>query len=343
MKLATTAKILATGLALLILVVDVAANDPIFVKWLVIDDPGDETIRYYWEHAEAGDLNPGELVDLGTMLFYRGWSGDASNYFKQALDADPEMAEAWFRIGLVRHHSGDLGRARSAYKKCLKLQSGHAWGNFYLGLLEEQTGEAKSAMKHYETAFEHAPELADPRINPEILSSRLQLGAQVRHFDHERFKNIMPMPYLEPKSMRKVRRQFGEAPVPTQTPQPTIGVLVSPTPSPSDDEKSTASRKSRKSRKKTAAAAGGAATATTRSTGGTSGTASSGSNSGRVGSSTSPDPDSTPYGFPTPPPYRGTTGSGGGGEVAPRIGDTSPEASLKPVWPGLYALAKVFV
>lgn len=343
MKLATTAKILATGLALLILVVDVAANDPIFVKWLVIDDPGDETIRTYWEQAEAGDLTPGELVDLGTMLFYRGWPGDASNYFKQALDADPEMAEAWFRMGLVKHYSGDLAGARSAYKKCLKLQSGHAWGNFYLGLLEEQTGEAKSAMEHYETAFEHAPELADPKINPEILSSRLQLGAQVRHFDRERFEKTMPMPYLEPKSMRKVRRQFEEAPVPTQTPQPTIGVRVSPTPSPSGDEKSTASKKSRNSRKKTGAAAGGAAAATTRSTGGSSGTTSSGSSSSGGGSSASPDPDSTPYGFPTPPPDRGTTGSGGGGDVAPRIGDTSPEASLKPVWPGLYALAEILV
>ncbi len=44
-------------------------------------------------------------------------------------------------------------------------------------------------MKHYEMAFKHAPELADPKINPEVLSSRLQLGAQVRHFDSERFEN----------------------------------------------------------------------------------------------------------------------------------------------------------
>ena len=70
MKLATTAKILATGLAILMLVFEVAANDPIFVKWLVIDDPGDETIRHYWQRAEGGELNPAELVDLGTMLFY---------------------------------------------------------------------------------------------------------------------------------------------------------------------------------------------------------------------------------------------------------------------------------
>ncbi len=87
MKFATTGKILATGLALLILVFEVAANDPIFVKWLVMDDPGDETIHLYWQRAEAGELNPKELVDLGTMLFYRGWPNDAIGYFREAAEA----------------------------------------------------------------------------------------------------------------------------------------------------------------------------------------------------------------------------------------------------------------
>jgi hypothetical protein len=335
MKLATTAKILATGLALLILAVDVAADDPIFVKWLVIDDPGDETIRTYWQRAEAGELSPEALVDLGTMLFYRGWPGDASDYFKQALDLDPEMSEAWFRTGLVKHYSGDLAGARSAYKKCLKLQSGHAWGNFYLGLLEEQTGDAKDAMEHYETAFEHAPELANPKINPEILSSRLQLGAQVRHFDRQRFETTMPMPYLEPKTMRKVRRQFDTTPVPAATPQPTIGARRTTTP----DTTSSGSTYSGTSPSGSTGAA--AAGATTRSTTGRSRGTPGGSTGGASAGSAAPNPNDTPYGFPTPPPGRKSTGSGG--DIAPRIGDTSPEASLKPIWRGLYRIAEIFV
>ena len=340
MKLRTTATILATGLALLILAADVAADDPIFVKWLVIDDPGDETIRFYWEQAQAGALSPAELVDLGTMLFYRGWPNDAVTYFRQALDADPEMPDAWFRMGLVKHYDDDLSGARSAYKKCLKLQSGHAWGNFYLGLLEEQTGDAKSAMGHYETAFKHAPELADPRINPEILSSRLQLGAQVNHFDRKRFENTMPMPVLEPATMRKVRRQFEPTPVPTQVPaaQPTIGVRVYPTPAPiatSAGGGATGTTRAPRTRNPGGAAAGAAAgTATGQTSTGTSG-----------GGAVSPnieDPSSTPYGFPTPPPSSGSPG-GSGGSAAPRIGETSPEASLEPRWPVLFRIAEFFV
>ncbi len=327
MKLATTARFLATGLALLILVVDVAAKDPIFVKWLVVDDPGDETIRTYWQRAEAGELNAGELVDLGTMLFYRGWSKDAVTYFRQALELDPELADAWFRIGLVEHHGGDLPAARSAYEKCLGIRSGHAWANFYLGLLEEKTGDAADAMKHFEKAFEHAPELADPAVNPEILSSDLQLGAQVRHFDRQRSQQLMPMPYLEPATVQQVRSQFEPTPIPTPTPTPapTLTTRKVRTPAPPRDP----------------GRSGGAAAGATAGGGGA---ASRSGASGAAGASPGlPDPGSTPYGFPTPPPGGGGAGVVGDPETAPRIGDTSPEARLAPLWRGLSALVDAVV
>ena len=338
MKLATTAKVLATGLALLMLVFEVAASDPIFVKWLVVDDPGDETIRVYWQRAEAGELSAPELVDLGTMLFYRGWPNSAVGYFKQAQKLDPELSEAWFRMGLVEHQSGDLSAARSAYKKCLKLQSGHAWANFYLGLLEEQTGDSSAAMKHFETAFQHAPELANPKINPEILSSRLQLGAQVQHFDSERFEKTMPMPFLDPAAVRKTERQFVATPIPTPvpTPIPEVASRTAPTPVPAGVEsagsQASTARQPRDSRSGAAA------------TGGTAGSASRGSRSrsgsGSGGSAAElPDPGSTPYGVPE----HSGTGAAGAGGTSPRIGDTSPEASLRPLWPGLYEIVSVLI
>lgn len=328
MKLATIAKILTSGLVLLMLVFEVAATDPIFVKWLVIDDPGDETIRVYWQRAEAGELDAEELVDLGTMLFYRGWSNDAVTYFREALDLNSELSDAWFRIGLVEHHGGDLSGARSAYKKCLKKQSGHAWANFYLGLLEEQTGEGKSAMEHYEMAFKHAPELADPRINPEVLSSKLQLGAQVRHFDQERFKNVMPMPYLAPAEVNKVRRQYEKTPPPEPTPEPEVASRVEPAQS---------------SAAAAAAAGGSARVSTTRGSQGSTGSSAprSRSSSGAATNTELPDYDSTPYGVRRSPAQE--TSEPGSRGTAPRIGETSPEASLGPAWPGLYEIAKALV
>lgn len=337
MKLATTAKVLATGLALLMLAFNVAAGDPIFVKWLVIDDPGDETIRLYWQRAEAGELSPPELVDLGTMLFYRGWPNDAVGYFKQALEMDKELSEAWFRMGLVEHHSGDLSAARKAYKKCLKLQSGHAWANFYLGLLEEQAGDSSSAMEHFEMAYRHAPELADPRINPEVLSSKLQLGAQVQFFDSERFEKTMPMPYLQPAEVRKIMRRFEDTPTPAPTPVRDIVGRATPTPVPAESASGASQgARARQTRRPASSATGGSAAARGAGTGG--GRSSGGAATGVA------EEENTPYGVPAVP-GRSDTGAGTttGGGTSPQIGDTSPEADLRPLWPGIYEIAKALV
>jgi hypothetical protein len=336
MNLRKAAKIVAVAMVAC-LAFGVAAKEPIFVKWLVIDDPGDETIRAYWQRAEAGELSAEELVDLGTMLFYRGWPNDAIDFYRQALKLEPKMSEAWFRIGLVKHRTGDLAGAKSAYRKCLKRQSGHGWANFYLGLLEEQSGDGRAAMEHYERAFKHAPELADPAVNPEILSSELQLGARVRHADGERFERGMPMRFLDPRSVHEVHRQF----VPTPTPVPTP-VL--------DDEERRAEPAAAAGSAPRRGASPGARGSRTGSTSSAQGTA--GTRSGTAAAPTSrgtgaegtelPDPGSTPYGFPTPPPA-GAGGAPSERGASPRIGDTSPEAFLEPLWPGLYDLIEAIV
>lgn len=335
MKLACLARTVAVVVAALILAFDVAAKDPIFVKWLVVDDPGDQTIRTYWQRAEAGELSAEELVDLGTMLFYRGWSGHAVDYFKQALKIEPKMSEAWFRIGLVKHREGDLPGAKAAYKKCLDRQSGHGWANFYLGLLLEQSGNGPAAMQHYETAFKHAPGLADPKINPEILSSKLKLGAIIHHSEGKRFEQAMPMGYLDPKSVNQVRRQF--LPTPTAVPTPT------PAPSRQTGEAGV-SAQSRTERGREAEVRRTGAGAAARGAAGT--TRGSRAGSGAGGSSASgselPPAGGLPFGVATP----GPSGAGavpGDGSRATQIGDTSPEAWLAPLWPGLYELIEAIV
>jgi len=189
------------------------ADEPIFVNWLVADDPGDETIRYYWERAELDELDAPGLVDLGTMLYYRGFTKDALSMYSRALDLDPDLYEAWFRIGLVEHSQGNLDNARQAYKRCLKKRPGHGWCNFYLGLLEEQLGHSTNALTYYKKSFKHAPALANPKVNPEILSSKLALGAQLLTYDQRRFEAELPMPYVDPSAVRKVWRQYEPTPV----------------------------------------------------------------------------------------------------------------------------------
>ncbi len=298
-------------------------KDPVFVQWLVPGDPNDETIREYWSRAKRDELDAVGYVDLGTMLFYRGWPKDAIRMYREALDRDKNLYEAWFRIGLVQHRAMEYEDARDSYKQCLKLLSGHGWANFYLGLLEEQTHHPTKALDYYRRAYKAAPELADPKINPDVLYSKLQLGAAILQQNSERFTETVPMPYMNPTQVEATKARYLPSPTPTPTPTPTPRFRAS-----SRDQAVTVG-----------GASGSGATA-----GGTSGGGGSPSG-GRVRprpvrSAPTPsagdiDPNS-PYGVRRPrseseePETADPGGAAGAYGSAPR--NVSPEATLRPWW-----------
>lgn len=288
-------------------------DEPVFVRWLVVDDPGDETILDYWERAERGELDALSLVDLGTMVFYRGYSDDAIDFYRSALDLDPDLSEAWFRIGLVEHSRGDLNNAEQAYRRCLKKTPGHAWCNFYYGLLEEQLGHSKQALEFYETAFDLAPQLGDPAFNPELRSSRLALAAQLKHYDQQRFEKLLPMRYLRPNKVNDVRRSYEEGAAKAETPEADVQTTSqetaeasAPPPPPVQPKATSVPRPSPPPRR-----------VPTRPP------ATTGSSPGSSGNSTGRE---TPYGVPAIP-----------------IANASDEAHLVPFWKGLWHLAEALV
>jgi hypothetical protein len=289
---------------------------PVFVRWLVPGDAGDETIREYWERSRQGELSPAGLVDLGTMLFERGYPKDALEMYREALHRDKSLYEAWLRIGIVEHRAREYEDARHAYHKCLDMMSGHGWCNFYLGLLEEQTGHPTKALKHFEKAYEHAPALASPKVNPEVLQSKLQFGAAVKQSSEERFTEAAPLAFLEPEQVQEVRRQY--LPTPSPSPTPTATPVATPTPT---------SRAVRPT--PPAATGGGAAGATDASGAGAEAAASSRVRPRRPGGSSprptpGPADEASPYGVRRPSGSSGITGGG--------VRSVSPEASLQPWW-----------
>jgi len=303
---------LAVGIVGLYVAVTAWADEPIFVHWLVADDPGDETIRNYWERAELDELDAPGLVDLGTMLYYRGFTKDALSMFQRALDLDPDLYEAWFRIGLTEHSKGKLDNARQAYRRCLKKRPGHGWCNFYLGLLEEQLGHSTNALSYYRKSFEHAPALANPKVNPEILSSKLALGAYLLVYDERRFEADLPMSYMEPGAVRKVWRQYESTPPPPPPPAPAAGAEeMSEKPAdavllPQSVPPSSTPRKMQQRPRRNPVH--------------------------RVPTPT--EPTSVPT-EPTPMASDATEGPGEASYAVPPIGNTSGEAHLMPWWPNL--------
>jgi len=304
------------GLLSLLVVLLAHADEPIFVRWLVADDPGDETIRNYWERAERGELDAPALVDLGTMLFYRGYPKDAVQVFHEALDLDPDLYEAWFRIGLVKHSEGELSDARQAYNRCLKKLTGHGWCNFYLGLLEEQEGHSTAALYHFRRAFKFAPELSDPKVNPEMLASELAFAAKLREYHRVNFKNALPMPYMQAGEVKKVLRLYEPTPVPEGASEVAKEAAEEAAEGAVDDRESTTPTTVPAASNTQSQASPQARPAPVRRT-----------------------PSSSPGGASVPAP----TSQRGLPYGTPAIGNTSPEARLDLSWPGLWEIAAALV
>ncbi len=220
---------LCLGLAVAMLAAGVSwagKDSPVFLAWLKPDDPGDQVIRVYWEKVDGGTATAREMVDLGTMLFYRGYPKDAVRLFRRALKLDKGLAEAWFRTGAVHHAQGELKKARRAYRKCIKLFPGHGWCNFYLGLCDEQLGKGSEAVRYYRRAYRFAPELMDPRVNPAVLYSKLQPGARVSTLRGRGFARQLPMAYLEADKVAEIRKRFEPTPVPEPAPAASAAPVV---------------------------------------------------------------------------------------------------------------------
>lgn len=195
------------------------SDEPIFVRWLDPTLPLDATIQDYWQRAQGDELSPVEWVDLGTMLFERGFANDAIDAYRSAVKRDKTLADGWFKMGLVYQKKGQRSDARRAYSKCLDIRPGHGWANFYLGLLEEHSGHPEAAIRHYQTAFRHAPEIGDPDQNNELLYSELALAARIDQYRGDRFDLHAPMAYLEPARVKAVSDRLVPPPRPTAIPE----------------------------------------------------------------------------------------------------------------------------
>ena len=205
-----------------------AGDAPRFFKWLDSNNPQDRAVQRLWEQAEAGRASTSQLIDLGTLLFDKGHYSDAIDMFERALDLDHDLAEAYFRIGLVEHRRDRLQQARRAYRKCLKLFTGHGWCNFYMGMVSEELGDVDGALFYYQRAYRFAPELADPAVNPQVLYSDLQIAVRTRSYHGRFLERNMPMELVEPEGFVSEGSKQPSEPLVPPSASPTGGLVAVP-------------------------------------------------------------------------------------------------------------------
>ena len=95
---------------------------------------------------------------------HQGKFDEALAAFRAAVEKDPEMSAAWYRIGVAKTMKNGKQPCEAAYKpfkRCVELDPNHAGAHYYLGgvLLDVREDYAR-AEEHLRASIELNPKLA---------------------------------------------------------------------------------------------------------------------------------------------------------------------------------------
>lgn len=105
------------------------------------------------------------LLEQGFALLEAGDSSRASEIFRAALSAAPELVSARAGLGAALQQQGQPDAAAEAFTQVLALEPEHWSAHFNLGQLARNRGDPETAERHYRAALStrprHVPSLAN--------------------------------------------------------------------------------------------------------------------------------------------------------------------------------------
>ncbi|TMQ58746.1 MAG: tetratricopeptide repeat protein [Candidatus Eisenbacteria bacterium] len=131
--------------------------------------------------AEAPRLTADQWFHLGSEL--EGTSPvEARQAYMQALEADPDFADAHLNLGRLDHEAGELGKAEAHYRDAVRCAPEDAICRFNLAVLLDDRGRPDEAILAYEQAIARDPDAADAHYNLGLLlESRGRRSDAMRH------------------------------------------------------------------------------------------------------------------------------------------------------------------
>lgn len=121
--------------------------------------------------GEKRSPRPEDWYELGCALQAED-PAQAEGAFRQALDGDPELADAAVNLGWLLHERGETREAEAAYRRALAVEPGHPTAAYNLGVALEDRGEVEEAREWYLAAIDGDPLLADAYYNLSRLYER---------------------------------------------------------------------------------------------------------------------------------------------------------------------------
>lgn len=110
---------------------------------------------------QTADLPADSLCNRGVSLLDLGDRAAAVSHFEEALRAAPHHLEATYNLGLLRWRGGQITDSellRQLQTAVASADPGDWVGDYLLGLVHVERGDAESAVRHLQNAFEKSPE-----------------------------------------------------------------------------------------------------------------------------------------------------------------------------------------
>ncbi|MFO0844112.1 MAG: tetratricopeptide repeat protein [Gemmataceae bacterium] len=108
-------------------------------------------------------------VVLGQMLRRQKQLGRAEEALNQAVRLDPDNADGWYWLGVVREDQGRHQPAATAFREAIRLKPDHAQACHHLALCLKAAGDADGARLAWQDALRIQPDHAEARRGLEAL------------------------------------------------------------------------------------------------------------------------------------------------------------------------------
>ncbi len=112
-----------------------------------------------------GDQHPDQLVNQGLQAHLVGDRQSAEGYYRQALEADADNAEALHLLGVLAMDAGRLEEARKLVTQSLAVREVYPEAHNTLGSILKEMGDVEGAHAAYGRAVELVPEFAEAWTN----------------------------------------------------------------------------------------------------------------------------------------------------------------------------------
>ncbi len=124
-----------------------------------------KAVQYAEEAGEGTGQNAQLLTQMASILASAGKPDRALRLLDLAIDREPQRGESYFHKGFILLTQKRLAEAEQAVKEGLKYAPDSPIGNYYLGRIQIESGQAEQALASFDRAIE-----ANPSFEPAYLA-----------------------------------------------------------------------------------------------------------------------------------------------------------------------------